>query len=262
MSDPIPEPCKVPDTSPGRCAYAGPDGKDACPGECRWQGSARARMPCRVPGATECINALTNGPDGAAACATSCVFALGQALDNARAKSIVGSPGSSINAAMRDRRTAGWRLPPELLARLDRAAAERGLNTVWVVQKLLEEGLDRARPPSEFRLTRPPPSAAVPPDQVAAVLLANVRARGDDYGDLANATADDLRDALRLAAEVLDLAAELLKGGDHPGPCVNHEGQDPDEYDEYDTCDRHIKAADERHQRLAAALGPPPDGEQ
>lgn len=201
----IPQPCKVPGTSPGRCAYAGPDGLDICPGECRWKGD------------------------------------LGT-------KAIAGSPGSSIIAAMRDR-TVAWRLPHDLHARLERAATERGVKTTWLVTKLLEEGLDRALPPSEFRLTRPrqtahhpdcrPPmhhpncpdrdlwaeamravaddgrknnagpltvpltSAGVPPDQTAAALLTNVRDRGDDYGDLANATADDLRDALRLAAELL-----------------------------------------------------------
>lgn len=44
----------------------------------------------------------------------------------------------------------------------------------------------------------------MPPSEVVAALLDNVRTRGDDYGDLANATADDLRDALRLAVEAIE----------------------------------------------------------
>lgn len=43
----------------------------------------------------------------------------------------------------------------------------------------------------------------------------------------------------------LDEAASALlsyKDG-HVSPCVNYEGQDPADYDEYDSCARHLKAA-------------------
>lgn len=54
----------------------------------------------------------------------------------------------------------------------------------------------------------------VPPNERAVLLLANVRERMDDYGDLANADADALRDALRIAAETLNGLAE--RAGDQP----------------------------------------------
>ncbi len=47
-------------------------------------------------------------------------------------------------------------------------------------------------------------SRTLPPNEVAPLLLANVRERMDDWGDLANAQADDLREALRLAAAELN----------------------------------------------------------
>jgi hypothetical protein len=47
-------------------------------------------------------------------------------------------------------------------------------------------------------------SRTLPPHEVGPLLLANVRARGDEYGDLANALPDDLREALRLAAAQLE----------------------------------------------------------
>lgn len=41
------------------------------------------------------------------------------------------------------------------------------------------------------------------------------------------------------------IAAYLPPGDDpHPGlPCINYEGQDPNGYDEYDTCHRHLQAS-------------------
>lgn len=40
------------------------------------------------------------------------------------------------------------------------------------------------------------------------------------------------------------VAAYLPPGEDpHPGqPCINYDGQDPDEYDDYDSCFRHLEA--------------------
>ena len=40
------------------------------------------------------------------------------------------------------------------------------------------------------------------------------------------------------------VAAYLPPGEDpHPGqPCINYDGQDPDEYDDYDSCSRHLEA--------------------
>lgn len=46
--------------------------------------------------------------------------------------------------------------------------------------------------------------STVPPNERAAILLANVRARGDQYGDVANSFGDLLRDALVLAAKELN----------------------------------------------------------
>jgi hypothetical protein len=35
-------------------------------------------------------------------------------------------------------------------------------------------------------------------------------------------------------------------GWAHDGPCVNYEGQDPEDRDEYDSCSRHVAAAEAR----------------
>jgi hypothetical protein len=51
----------------------------------------------------------------------------------------------------------------------------------------------------------------LPPNEVAPQLLANVRERGDNWGDLANATADELRDALQLAAGQLNARDQLIR---------------------------------------------------
>lgn len=60
--------------------------------------------------------------------------------------------------------------------------------------------------------------AAIPPPERAAALLAAVRQRRDEYGDLANSDADLLRDALLLAADRLnDLEAAPVA---QPGPAV------------------------------------------
>lgn len=32
----------------------------------------------------------------------------------------------------------------------------------------------------------------------------------------------------------------------HRGPCVNYDGQDPKDYDEYDSCSKHLAAARRR----------------
>ena len=57
-------------------------------------------------------------------------------------------------------------------------------------------------------------------------------------------TYDELADAIR----------DLLQGGNHDGPCINYEDQDPAHYDGYEGCVRHIKAADQREERAAALL--------
>lgn len=54
------------------------------------------------------------------------------------------------------------------------------------------------------RAALPSGGPRLPPNEVAPQLLANVRERGDNWGDLANATADELRDALQLAARQLN----------------------------------------------------------
>lgn len=52
--------------------------------------------------------------------------------------------------------------------------------------------------------------STVPPNERAAILLSNVRARGDEYGDVANSFGDLLRDALVLAAKELNEADVAL----------------------------------------------------
>lgn len=52
-----------------------------------------------------------------------------------------------------ERRTT--HIAPEVLDRLDREAEARGVSRSWLAAKLLEEGLDRLLPASEFRLTAP-----------------------------------------------------------------------------------------------------------
>ncbi|MEW2250409.1 DUF6221 family protein [Streptomyces sp. NPDC006975] len=45
------------------------------------------------------------------------------------------------------------------------------------------------------------------------------------------------------------VAAYLPPGTDpHPGlPCINYEGQDPADYDDYDSCSRHLEATKDRY---------------
>lgn len=57
------------------------------------------------------------------------------------------------------------------------------------------------------------------------------------------------------AAAVVAAAREFLLPIEHDGPCVNYEDQNPEWYDEYDSCSRHLRAAAERRERLAQALG-------
>lgn len=62
-----------------------------------------------------------------------------------------------------DRAQTNLRLPRELLARIDAAAADRDLGRNYLICKLLEEGLDRLIPASELSLTRRP-RIPLPPD--------------------------------------------------------------------------------------------------
>lgn len=83
-----------------------------------------------------------------------------------------------------------------------------------------------------------PPSGGprLPPNEVAPQLLANVRERGDDFGDLANATGDELRDALRLAARQLNAFHDQLRArAMESGPYMI--GLWTDELNHVDPCD-------------------------
>ncbi len=80
--------------------------------------------------------------------------------------------------------------------RIDRGAVFAMLVEGWTIT-----------PPNAHAMQR-----TLPPSEAAPLLLANVRSRGDDWGDLANATADDLRDALLLAAR-------QLNEQEHPNTC-------------------------------------------
>lgn len=54
-----------------------------------------------------------------------------------------------------------------------------------------------------------------------------------------------------LEAIVRDLAdPDIIKEGQHDGPCVNYEGQDPEAYIDWDSCHRHLNAAADRQERL------------
>lgn len=46
-------------------------------------------------------------------------------------------------------------------------------------------------------------------------------------------------------------AATLRYRDGHEGPCINYDGQDPDAYDEFDSCARHLAAAGETPYRDA-----------
>jgi hypothetical protein len=67
---------------------------------------------------------------------------------------------------------------------------------------------------------------------------------------LLRAGADEIE---RLRSEVVGAVADpdLLLGGEHEGPCINFDGQDPEQFDEYDSCSRHIAAFGKRRERLA-----------
>ena len=47
---------------------------------------------------------------------------------------------------------------------------------------------------------------------------------------------------------------ELLRGGEHDGPCINWEDQDPAAYSEYSSCWLHLRASDERRTAARALL--------
>lgn len=52
--------------------------------------------------------------------------------------------------------STGWRTTPALKQRLQEAADARGVGVNWLVERLLEESLERLVPVGELRLTRPP----------------------------------------------------------------------------------------------------------
>jgi len=54
-----------------------------------------------------------------------------------------------------DRAQTNLRLPRELLARIDAAAADRDLGRNYLICKLLEESMDRLIPTENLTLTRP-----------------------------------------------------------------------------------------------------------
>lgn len=54
--------------------------------------------------------------------------------------------------------------------------------------------------------------------------------------------------------EVIAAARAMLPPIEHDGPCVNYDDQNPDDYDPYDSCSRHLRAAAARRERLARAL--------
>lgn len=67
------------------------------------------------------------------------------------------------------------------------------------VERLRQEKVDAAK-------GYPNDLSTLPPNERAAILLANIRKRGDEYGDVANSFGDLLRDALVLAARELNEA--------------------------------------------------------
>lgn len=56
------------------------------------------------------------------------------------------------------------------------------------------------------------------------------------------------------AAELAAAARDVLRGGDHDGPCLNYEGQNPDDYEDWDSCALHVRAGIERTERLRRAV--------
>jgi len=55
--------------------------------------------------------------------------------------------------ADRHKYTNQLRVSDDVAARLDDAAAARGVSRGWLANRLLTEALDRIKPPDEFRLT-------------------------------------------------------------------------------------------------------------
>ena len=54
--------------------------------------------------------------------------------------------------------------------------------------------------------------------------------------------------------DVLKTAEAVLLGGQHPGLCINHEGQPAIEYDDWEVCVIHMATTRKREQGLALAL--------
>lgn len=60
-----------------------------------------------------------------------------------------------MTGSAKKRATTGIRFRPELHRRLTKAAEERDLSINWLVNRAVEEFLDRLIPADEFVLTRP-----------------------------------------------------------------------------------------------------------
>lgn len=54
------------------------------------------------------------------------------------------------------------------------------------------------------------------------------------------------------------LLIDLLRAGEHDGPCINYAGQDPDGYNKYDSCWAHSEAGKARAQAARDFLGAAP----
>lgn len=54
---------------------------------------------------------------------------------------------------------------------------------------------------------------------------------------------DDLTTWLRATLDAVEAAVIAYREG-HPGPCLNYEGQRPEDYTEYDSCYLHVRDAE------------------
>ena len=93
------------------------------------------------------------------------------------------------------------------------------------------------------------------PSEQVEQIVAHARATQGIYlkvGDAEQVVA--LYDVLPAVVDVLKAAEEEERGGTHEGPCLNQEGQEPIDYDPFDSCVRHMVAAQERFTNLSAAL--------
>jgi hypothetical protein len=93
------------------------------------------------------------------------------------------------------------------------------------------------------------PDAMISPSDAARLQLNNALTRIGEAETTMHGWAERYRQQTAAVEELRRAIRELLKGGDHEGPCTN-EG-----FEMEDACELHLRAAQERHDKAVDLLG-------